>query len=283
MHQATFDLFRELIYQEGGISLGAKKTTLLRTRIRGRMLKLKLQSPESYLKFIREDSTGQELIHLIDSITTNYTYFFRENQHFEVLEKHLQGLLTKGQTRIRIWSAAASSGEEPYSIAMVVQSVLNKMGLNNQQVDIKILATDISTKILRKAIQGIYFQKQLAKVPPVWRELYFKPIKTAQGEQLEVTAALREMIAFRHMNLNAAQYSVRGPFDAIFCRNVMIYFDESTRKTLVNKFSKFMPEEALLFVGLTESIMGYCKELPYIDPSVYQKTKSSSFANSNAK
>lgn len=282
MHQATFDLFRQLILEVGGIALGEKKITLLRTRIRGRMTQLKIQSPESYLKYIRNDSTGEELTHLIDAIATNYTFFFRENKHFEVLEKHLQDLLSNGQRRIRIWSAASSSGEEPYSIAMVIRSVLNKMGLSPEQVDVKILATDISTKILRKAIQGIYFEKQLEKVPATWRELYFKPIDTARGRQLRVSESLREMISFRHMNLNASGFPIKGPFDVIFCRNVMIYFDEPTRKKLVNKFSRVMPEGALLFVGLTESVMGYCKELPYTDPSVYQKTTSPSLAVANA-
>lgn len=278
MHQATFDLFRKLIHEAGGISLGDDKATLLRTRIRGRLIKLKIDTPEKYLKHIRSDDSGQELTHLIDSIATNYTFFFREEDHFETLKKRVRELLSQGKKRIRIWSAACSSGEEPYCIAMVVRAVLNEMNIKAEHVDIKVLATDISTKILRKAIQGNYRKNQISRVPPEWQNLYFNQINTAEGKLYQVSQTLKDMVTFRHLNLNAPTLPMKGPFDAIFCRNVMIYFDEPTRKTLVHKFNKVMSVGSPLFVGMTESIMGYCDQLPYSEPSVYCKTNSKSLA-----
>ena len=166
MHQATFELYRQLIFDTGGISLSKKKITLLRSRIRHRINTLNLKSPESYLHYIRNDTTGKELTHLIDSITTNYTFFFRENKHFELFETQITELLSKGHKRIRIWSAASSSGEEPYSLAMVVQSVLNKMAIKSEQVDIKILATDISTKYYEKQFKVFMLKNSSQKFHP---------------------------------------------------------------------------------------------------------------------
>ena len=275
MQQETFNQFRQLIYNAGGISLAENKSTLLRTRIRGRMIKLKLNSPDQYLAHIRKDTTGRELTHLIDSIATNYTFFFREEKHFDTLKKQIRELIESGKKRIRIWSSACSSGEEPYTIAMVVLGILNDMRINPNQIDIKILATDISTKILRKAMEGVYHENQIARVPKNWQSLYFKALNSESGNLYQVSQTLKDMISFRHLNLNAPQLPVKGPIDAIFCRNVMIYFDEQTRKVLVNKFSKTMPDNALLYIGMSESIINYCDELPYVEPSVYRKTSIS--------
>ncbi|MCA8988816.1 MAG: hypothetical protein KDA78_14295 [Planctomycetaceae bacterium] len=269
MHQATYDLFRKMIQDAGGIALGDDKIPLLRSRIRGRMTKLKLDTPEQYLKQIREDESGRELTHLIDSIATNYTFFFREEQHFNSLKNHVIKLLRKGQKKLRVWSAACSSGEEPYTIAMVVRSAIMELGARD--VDAKILATDISTKILREAVAGIYRNEQISRVPPALQQKYFKPLTSGRRECVQVCEELRNMVTFRHLNLNGKTFPMKGPFDAVFCRNVMIYFDEPTRTKLVNRFAHMMADGAPLYVGMTESVMGYCKELPYEEPSVYIK------------
>lgn len=270
MHQATFELFRKLIQETGGIALGEDKQALLRSRIRGRLGALQLESPEQYWRFIGEDGSGQELTHLIDSIATNYTFFFREEAHFDVLKDHLRARLLAGQRKIRIWSAACSSGEEPYSIAMLVKSILADLSIID--ADVKILATDISTKILRQAVTAEYRENQLNRVPPEFRSC-FRP--AGRGDSIhKVRDDVRALVTFRKFNLNAPTFPMKGPFDAIFCRNVMIYFDEPTRKVLVNKFARLLAEDALLFVGMTESVMGYCRELPYREPSVYYKSKA---------
>lgn len=282
MKPATFEQYRRLIHRHVGIALGADKQALLSSRIRVRMLELRLPSPEAYLQKIEADTSGRELVLLLDSITTNHTFFFREAGHLSTMTALLKPRIENGQKRLRIWSAACSSGEEPYTLGMTLISLIEDCRAVN--IDCKILATDISTKVLAKAHAGVYSADRLSFVPQVLRDRFFRKVSGGGGKQYQVTDELRRMITFRRLNLTAERFPLQGPFDAIFCRNVMIYFDEATRAQLVGQLSRLLSPDSLLFVGMTETVMGLVPELKYFEPAVYCKSlagKSSLASPSN--
>jgi chemotaxis protein methyltransferase CheR len=216
-----------------------------------------------------KDDTGEEIIFLLDALATNLTSFFREDQHFVFMGKTLLPKLeekrrAKGSHRLRIWSAACSSGEEPYTIAMVVLEKSPYFGLGG---DCKILATDISTKVLNMARQGLYGPERLKTVPPGLATKYFK--KTGD-HMYQVSPQLRDLIAFRRLNL-MDPLPFKNPLDLIFCRNVMIYFDKETISRLVDKYHQILAPGGYLFIGHSESLSGFTHKFKYVEPCVYLK------------
>ena len=233
MDGKTFKDFRNLIYDKSGISLNDSKEALVDARVGKRMRTLGITEHRTYLKHIMHDDTGQEIIHLLDAISTNVTRFFREPDHFKFLEQVIKEWTAEGQNRFRIWSAASSSGEEPYSIAIAILEAIGKTK------NIKILATDISTRILVEAKRGIYGAEKLEQMPKALKGRYFEKIPNSEKLYV-VRPVLRSMVTYRRLNLSVPPFPMRGPLDMIFCRNVMIYFDNRVRRKLLTEIHRLL-------------------------------------------
>jgi chemotaxis protein methyltransferase CheR len=267
--EKEFHLFQDIIYRQTGIQMTEKKRNLVVARLSKRLRALNLSNFSEYYEYLTTSSNASdELNNLINRITTNKTDFFREKHHFdflvnEIFPSFLDTARKSGMRRLRIWSAGCSSGEEPYSIAMTVADFFK----DERGWDLKILATDLDTDILMKASKGVYSSQQITPVPINYLSKYF--VRTSQG--YEVSPQIKSMIAFRKLNLMDPSFPMKKPFDIIFCRNVMIYFDEETRKDLVIKYHNHLNDIGYMFVGHSESLM-YMKHLfKFLKHTVYIK------------
>lgn len=240
----NFETIRDLIYQHAGISLNPSKQDMVYSRLARRLRATGMRTFDSYLAFLQK--TPQEWEAFVNSLTTNLTSFFRENHHFPVLADHLRA--RKGKGPITLWCAASSTGEEPYSMAMTVVDVWG-----SYNTPVKILASDLDTNVLAKAREGVYPLERLEKVPEDKIKRYFQKGAGAQAGFARVKDELRSMITFRQINLLDATWPIRGPLDAIFCRNVMIYFDKDTQRKILAKFVPLLSPDGLLFAGHSES------------------------------
>lgn len=269
--ERLFQQFSHLVYNECGIRLHEGKKALLQARLNKRLRATGIPSYEEYYSFITSNGNSHEMIHFLDCVSTNLTHFFREPQHFEYLEDVvLPEIILKKQknksNRLRIWCAACSTGEEAYGLGMSVLSRLD----DPKKWDFRILATDISTRVLEAAARGIYTAEKIKEVPPQLRQLHFsKRSKRDRDAQYEVSDELKKIISFRRLNLNGS-YPFKGPFDCIFCRNVMIYFDKKTQENLVNRLAARLSAGGYLFVGHSESLTGLVHPLTYVKPAVYK-------------
>ncbi len=266
MEKRLFDKLRAIIYENSGISLHDGKEALVSARLGKRMRLLGIQDYGEYVDRVCHDDDGAETVGLIDAISTNVTSFFREPVHFEILGKLMSDWLKDGKKRFRFWSAACSSGEEPYSIAMTLLEAVK-----DQPLDLRILATDISTQALEKGRRGTYDENRMSPVPPHLRSKYFTRWKSQSGSFYTVNENLRQPILFRRLNLSAPPFPMTGPMDAIFCRNVLIYFDQSTRKRLLDEIHRLLKKGGYLMVGHAESLTGMISDLKPIRPSIYSK------------
>lgn len=274
LSDSLFRKFSELIYNEAGISLHEGKKPLVQARLGKRLRATGMKSFEDYYNYVTNPQNFAEFINFIDAISTNLTYFFREEQHFTFMEEVALPQIIgrkeeKGERRIRIWSAACSTGEEPYSIAMCVLEYLEKKS-SKHLWDFKILATDISTRVLRIAIGGVYSEERVQKVPIALRNKYFEKIRQNEEYAYRVAKPLKDIVVFRRLNLKEA-YPFKGPFDIIFCRNVMIYFDKPTQQHIITKISSYLDSGGYFFVGHSESLAGLKHDLIYVRPAVYRK------------
>ncbi len=266
MDRRLFDKLRSIIYEKSGIALHEGKEALVCARLRKRMRVLGIQDYRDYVNRVSNDEDGAETIGLIDAISTNVTSFFREPVHFDFLGKLMSDWLKTGKKRFRFWSAACASGEEPYSIAMTLLETVKE-----QSVDMRILATDISTQALEKGMRGTYDEQKMSPVPAHLRAKYFERLKTQNGASYAVTEALARPILFRRLNLSAIPFPMGGPMDAIFCRNVLIYFDHTTRKNLLDEAYRLLKKGGYLMVGHAESLTGMISNFKPVRPSIYVK------------
>lgn len=263
-----FSLFRTYIYEKVGIALSEQKSTLIKGRLNKRINQLGLSSFRVYYDYLVGDDSGEELAFFVSAISTNVTSFFRESAQWVWLERYLPELVaSKREKKIRIWSAGCSSGEEPYTILMFLQHHLKDF----ESWDIKILATDISPKVLAKAIGGIYDAKQVEPLPREIIANSFDKIRIDSGIAYRVMPHLREKVMFRLYNLVTDPFFFKNKFDMIFCRNVMIYFDEATRNALIGRFSTLLPKGSPLFLGSSESLTSHRDTLKLIGSSIYQR------------
>ncbi|OFZ82015.1 MAG: hypothetical protein A2583_01390 [Bdellovibrionales bacterium RIFOXYD1_FULL_53_11] len=263
MDKLTFKRLSELVYRRSGIVLREGKEALLLARVGKRMRVLGLESPEDYLHFVSDDRNSPELVHLVDVVSTNVTHFFRESAHFTLFHQLLNHWQLQKQGRFAIWSAACSTGQEPYSIAMTADDALAGTG-----AAFKILATDISTNVLGRASDGIYEKDEVAGVPPDFLHKYFEKL---QDGRYRAVAFLRSFITFSRINLSAPPFAMSGPFDVVFCRNVMIYFDDTVRRRLVSEIHRLVKPGGVLMLGHSEAITGYDCGFDPVRPSVYRK------------
>ncbi len=262
----SFEQIREIVYAESGIILRWEKATLVVGRLSKRLRALGLSSYSQYVRRLREDETKGELTFLLNAISTNVTYFFREPDHFEFIQQLLGEWVAAGQRRLRIWCAAASTGEEPYTIAMTV------MEKCPPEVDCKILATDISTQALARAQQGIYQAKAVEPVPHTLKGRYFEPVLSDGVKQFAANSRLKSRLLFRHFNLVKFPYALTGPLDLVMCRNVMIYFDPPTRQQIINEFHRLLKPGGYLIVSHSESLTGLHCPFAAVRPSIYIKS-----------
>jgi chemotaxis protein methyltransferase CheR len=275
--QADFELVRAVVYKHCGISLSEDKKALVQARITKQMRAGGFTSAKAYLQRVISNRAGKIFADFIDAISTNLTSFFREDQHFKyLLSTVLPAMLARkqlaGDGRILTWSAACSSGEEPYSMAITLLEAVNRQPSGSARWDIRILGTDISTRMLATARAGIYKESGLGAVPAACRSKYFTTVPSAAGEAplVAVTPDLRELVRLRHLNL-IDSWPFKGPFDFIFCRNVMIYFDKTTQETLIDRFWNCLQPGGLLFTGHSESLNGVSHRFLSCQPSIYQK------------
>ncbi|MBN2299172.1 MAG: protein-glutamate O-methyltransferase [Deltaproteobacteria bacterium] len=264
-----FKLFQELIYRETGINMSDKKKKLVVARLSKRLRALDLVNFTQYYEYLNDsENSDKEIVNLINRVTTNKTNFFREKHHFDFLSKELLPRLiiqgeTSGARRLRIWSAGCSSGEEPYTLAMVVNEAFKA----HRGWDIKILATDLDTEILQSAIHGVYQTQLVSPIPKEYLIRYFS--RDTQG--YKVNQNLRSMIAFRKLNLMNPTFPMKQPFDIIFCRNVIIYFDAPTKEGLLDKFHYHLKTGGHIFIGHSESLMHMKTKFKYLKHTIYQK------------
>jgi chemotaxis protein methyltransferase CheR len=270
LNRTAFDEFRKLAYEKAGIALNGAKEPLVAARVGRRVRALGLNDELDYMEYLVADETGDELVLFLDAISTNFTSFFREPEHFDELASFVRAHLEKHQRRFRFWSAACSTGEEPYSMAMALSQVFE-----GSSVDWRILATDISTQVLAHAEAGVYGAEQLKTVPPGLRATSFtRAPGTGKASAFQVNEELQRRISFRRFNLAAPPFPMPGPLDAVLCRNVMIYFDNRVRQGLISEIERLLRPGGLLLIGHTETLSGLETELTLLRPSVYQKRES---------
>lgn len=266
MDTATFTAIRDLVHRQSGIALRPGKEAMVRARLAKRMRALGIERHREYLDLVLKDRSGQELVHLIDAICTNVTSFYREPDHYVILSELMDTWVRAGQRRFRFWSAACSSGEEPYSMAITLLDAAA-----SHEADIRILATDLSTRMLARAQEGRYTADKIEPVPKHVRQRYFVRCGRGEGAQYEVGQRLRSAVVFRRLNLHDVPYPMRGPLDAVFCRNVMIYFDIQGRIRLLQEIDRLLKPGGYLFVGHAESLTGMLSAFKAVRPSVYVK------------
>jgi chemotaxis protein methyltransferase CheR len=260
-----FHQFRNLAHQEFGLDLPEGKEQLVASRLRKKMRELNLDSFQAYYRHIVDDRTGVALTAMIDALTTNHTSFFREPAHFDFLRQVvLPGL--RFRSLIEIWSAACSTGEEPYSIAFCL---LDELGIDRSS-RLRILATDISTRVLDAARNAVYPAERFQGIPPEQLRPYLLRGEGKQKDRYLVKRQVRAAIEFRRANL-MEKISQFGEFSVIFCRNVMIYFDRSTQQDLVKRLGGCLEPGGYLFIGHAESLGGIEHALEYVRPAVYRK------------
>ncbi len=236
-----------LVYERSGIGLHEGKRPLVVARLQKRLRALSLDTFSKYLKYLEQDSSGDELTLLLDSIATNHTYFFREEQHFRILAEKVVPEMRKNRRPLDIWCAASSTGEEPYTIGMTLSDL-------DPPMDFRMVASDISTKALRAASAAVYKMPAVEKLPIDTLRKYFEKGMGEAAGFARVRKELRSKIQFRQINLLHDDWPVRGPLVAIFCRNVMIYFDKDTQRNILQKFAPLLHGDGLLFVGHSENL-----------------------------
>jgi chemotaxis protein methyltransferase CheR len=244
---ADFERVRKLIYQHAGISLSPVKQDMVYSRLARRLRATGMQSFAQYLDAL-ERSGGDEWERFVNSLTTNLTSFFREPHHFPIFAEHLRKLGTKRQ--VRVWCSAASTGEEPYSIAMTVAETF---GSNASHISIT--ASDLDTNVLATAQKGVYPIERVEKLSPERLHKFFLRGTGSQEGYVSVRPELKRMVEFQRINLLDSTYLVKGPLDIIFCRNVMIYFDKPTQYKILSRFAPMMQPDGLMFAGHSESFL----------------------------
>jgi len=264
--RSQFGAIRDLLYNHSGINLQPGKEELVKARLGKRLRMLGLADFAAYLNLLRDDAGGHELSLMIDILTTNKTSFFREQPHYDLLRDRLLPDWRRRGGSLRIWSAGCSTGEEPYSLAIQLLAAAPDAAGR----DARILATDISPTTLAVMREAVYPAEGLADVPGEWRRRYFEKLAGDREGCYRVRSEVRDLVSQARLNLMDT-WPMGGPFDMIFCRNVMIYFDAPTRERLVRRFMALLRPAGHLFVGHAESLNTLRGELTYVQPAVYRR------------
>ncbi|MDY7538005.1 CheR family methyltransferase [Undibacterium sp. RTI2.1] len=256
-----FNRVRDLIYQKAGISLADSKQEMVYSRLARRLRATGMNSFSIYLDSLETDNSEAEWEAFTNALTTNLTSFFREEHHFPLLAEHVK----KIKEPINVWCSASSTGEEPYSIAMTLCEAFGTL-----KPPVHIIATDIDTNVLATASRGVYNLDRLDKMSPDRAKKFFLRGKGAQDGLVRVRPELRDLITFKQLNLLADVWPINGVFDAIFCRNVMIYFDKPTQGAILKKFVPLMKSDGLLFAGHSENFLYVSDDFKLRGKTVYE-------------
>jgi chemotaxis protein methyltransferase CheR len=271
-----FDSIRKLAHEKFGLDLRSGKEQLVAARLGKQLRRLRLRTFHDYYKYVLAEPTGQALIEMIDALTTNHTAFLREGAHFDFLRSKVLPAWHE-RPSVDIWSAACATGEEPYSIAL---SLLEEWG-SARRPQVRILATDISTRALETAGRAVYQAERLEGMPPATMQRHFLKGEGRWQGWYRLRPPVREMVEFRRLNLNEPFPSL-PQFGAIFCRNVMIYFDRDTQERLVERLAARLEPGGYLFIGHSESLLKSTLDLTYVQPAVYRKTAGAGGAGGGA-
>jgi chemotaxis protein methyltransferase CheR len=256
---ASFSAIRELIFSVAGIAMTEEKEELVKSRLAKRLRELKIAGYEEYLTRIQTDRV--ELSNMVDVLTTNKTSFFREQQHFDYLQEHVLPAWKAARTPRRVWSAGCSSGEEPYTLAMLLRE-------QAPELDVRILATDLSTRVLARAKVACYSPASIEDVPTRLRGRYLQRVQDAGQVGYRINPDVTALVSFARLNL-MGDWPMRGQFDLILCRNVMIYFNDETRTVLGRRFAERLAPDGLLLIGHAESLASLEQPLQLIRPAIY--------------
>lgn len=264
--EEDFRYLAAVVHQLSGIVLGPNKMNMVYSRLSRRLRELDLASFGDYCALLKEPAGANEIGVLINAITTNLTRFFRERHHFD----HLRGEVGQSGQRLRIWSAGCSSGEEPYSIAITLLEALPDIARR----DARILATDLDTNMLQTGHAGLYPASTVSELPKhIGARFFERPSGDKRNDQLQVVEAARRLITFKQLNLLGA-WPMKGPFDAIFCRNVMIYFDAPTKATLIDRYTRLLKPGGCLYIGHSETLLDHSAALQLAGPTTYRKVRA---------
>ena len=263
---ADFERVRRLIRARVGIALNESKQNMVYNRLVKRLRALRLSSFSAYLELL-EDERHEEWQQFVNALTTNLSHFFREAYHFPILVEHLKAL---GRAPLRVWSAAASTGEEPYSIAMALCEAYA-----SPQPPAAILATDIDTAVLENAQRGVYTLEKVEQVSAERLKRFFLRGTGRWEGHARVRGELAKLIEYRRLNLTEPVWDIRGPFDAVFCRNVMIYFDKPTQYAVLERIARVLAPDGLLFAGHSESFLHAADLFRPVGKTVYRLAKGS--------
>jgi chemotaxis protein methyltransferase CheR len=268
---SDFGRLRSFIYAQSGINLNVDKKTMLELRVKRRLKSLNLTSFSEYCEYLfGHQGQKEEIVHFLDVVTTNKTDFFREPDHFEYMtHTALPELIARnGRERsVLVWSAGCSTGEEPYTLAIV----MNEFKLTHPGFQFRVLATDISTTVLKKATLGIYSEEVVRPVASDLRRRYFMRSRDRNSNLLRVVPELRQLVEFRRLNFKDADYGMTEKVDMIFCRNVIIYFDRATQEQILQKLTQHLLPEGYCFVGHSETLHGMDLPLMPVAPALYRR------------
>lgn len=275
LQQKEFTRLSRFIQSEFGIKMPEIKKTLLESRLQKRLRNLRLSSFKEYCDYLFSDEgLNQELPYFIDKVTTNKTDFFRENEHFEWMEKNALPAIIRSKKmvheRINIWSAGCSSGEEPYTLAMVVSNFLENNGLNNLQVSI--LATDVSLEVLNAAQKAVYDETKAAPIPLNMKKKYLLKSKKEGTKIVKIAPEIRKLVQFGRLNFMDQNYGIKEKMDIVFCRNVIIYFDKVTQEKILNRIVNQLLPGGYFFQGHSETTQGINLPLKQVFPTIYIRT-----------
>jgi len=269
LSDAEFNQLSQLVYQHAGINLPSQKKDLVRSRLTKILRTRGIPSFQDYYRQVLQDPSGLELINLLDAISTNMTAFWREPKHFEFLGQELLPALAqqcKGSPAWRFWSAGCSSGEEPYTIAMVLLNTITNRDLSG----VKIFASDINTQVLNQAQRGVYPLSRVEPLSKEWRRRFFqKGVHQWEG-YVRIKPEVKQLVEFFRFNL-MDHFPYKEEFNVIFCRNVMIYFEKTTQTELVSKFHRCLKPGGCLFIGHSESLCNINHRFAYVKPTIYRK------------
>jgi len=268
LSQESFERLAQFITRELGIKMPDCKLSMVQSRLLRRVRELGMESVEQYGEYFLKGASEEERVHLIDAITTNKTDFFREPVHFQYLTTRVLPQLRPGMCKF--WSAGCATGEEPYTLAMV----LSEYAARTAGFSFSILATDVSTRVLERAKMGIYDELLAAPIPPVLRSRYLLRGREDGQKLVRIAPALRNRVSFHRLNFMDRDYPVRDRFEAIFFRNVMIYFDRPTQEAVIEKLCRHLVPGGYLFVGHSESLTGLNVPVTPVDAAVFRKMES---------
>lgn len=269
-----FNYLKDLVHKHTGIFLAPHKKIMLQSRLNVRLRAHKIGSFEEYVSRLIQDKAffAQELPEIINRITTNKTDFFRENHHFEYIKTKFlpaaeQASKTTFKKKLRFWCSACSTGEEPYSLAII----LSEYFATRPGWDVKILASDIDTNVLNTASKGVYKEDRIETMRADLRLRYFTEKKTDEGKEYEAKKTLKDLITFRKINLLEYPFPLQEKMDLIFCRNVIIYFDKPTQIKLFEQMEKNLVDEGILIIGHSETLFGISENFKFLGQTIYQK------------